>query len=119
MTKPKRSKSPQRLLVERLKLANLKPRAWAVALVLKGYGRLELGTGKRITTIYHSIVASTLNMSKANVRRALKELTTGPQARSALPPAKPLDFLEAVAADQEEDRDRREQDAVHHQHHRR
>lgn len=78
MTKLKRSKSPQRILAERLRLANLKPRAWAVALVLEGYARLERGTGKRVASLYHDKIAAETGMSVGNVRRALMELTTGP-----------------------------------------
>ena len=78
MTKPRRSKSPQRILAVRLRTANHKPRAWAVAVVLEGYARLERGTGRRIASLYHEKIAEETGMSVGNVRRALVELTTGP-----------------------------------------
>lgn len=74
----KRSKSNQRLLMERLQRARLKPRAWMVALVLEAYARIERGTGKRISSLYHQMIAGITGMSVESVRRALKELTTGP-----------------------------------------
>lgn len=73
----KRSKSNQRLLMERLQRAKLKPRAWMVALVLEAYARIERGTGKRISSLYHQKIAGITGMSVENVRRALRELTKG------------------------------------------
>lgn len=75
--KQTRTKSPQRILVERLQLGKCKPRAWAVALALEAYARLERHTGKRISSLYHEMIAEITGMSVGNVRRALVELTTG------------------------------------------
>lgn len=69
--------SPQRAFAERLILGKFKPRAWAVALTLEAYSRLD-DAGRRFSTVYHAIIAKKTGQSLPNVRRALRELSTGP-----------------------------------------
>lgn len=70
------TKSPQRILQERLTLGQYKPRAWMVALFLDAYSRQDVD-GRRFATVYHALVAAETGLSLASVRRALRELTSG------------------------------------------
>lgn len=72
-----KSKSPWRILHERLQKADATPRAARIAVALEAYARQEFGTGRMIAAVYHAKLAAETRMSVANVRRALHELSTG------------------------------------------
>lgn len=75
---PKKGQSPARILAERLRMNNCKPRAWAVAQVLAAYSRQKLDSDVYFSTLYHEKIAAETGLSVATVRLAARELTEGP-----------------------------------------
>lgn len=71
-------KSPARILAERLRLNNCKPRAWVVAQILAAYSRQKLDSEVYFATLYHEKIAAETGLSVATVRLAARELTEGP-----------------------------------------